>query len=45
MSKHDPLMKVTRLLPNLKNILRSLEVMKVKYIEQAQEFNEYLVNT
>jgi len=40
MSKHDPLMKVTRLLPNLKNIMRSLEVMKAKYIEQVQDFDE-----
>jgi hypothetical protein len=40
MSKHDPLMKVTRLLPNLKNIMRSLEIMKAKYIEQVQDFDE-----
>ena len=40
MSKNDPLLKINRLLPNVQNIRISLETMKIKYIEQSQEFSE-----
>ena len=40
MLNQDPLLKIPRLVPNVQNIRRSLEAMKMKYIEQEQDIDE-----